>query len=305
MPSSPTSGTRRLRASRAALHTRLIAMVGCMLLTMSIAAAAESTETTPPSAQPDGRTYRFSPGDAVRIEVFGEPDLTTTARITPAGVISFPLIDSVEVGGKSIEELAADIQRRLEDGYIRHAPVTVLVTEFGPRLVYVMGSVTNQNPVSLAPFTETTAMQAIGKAGGTLPNANLSAAVVIRDDPKNPGQKLRLPIPASNASDALAKDPILQPGDMIVVPQLDRIFVTGRVRVPGALNLPGGEKLNVSKAISLAGGFDSYAKQTQVQLIRSGEPVRTIDIQALLNSGRGDDPVLQPGDTVVVPESRF
>jgi polysaccharide export outer membrane protein len=289
------------RITDAADSALRIAMLVAAAAMLNAAPAAEADGIPPAPAQPDSRTYHLSPGDVVRIEVFGEPDLATTARITSAQAIAFPLIDTVEVAGRSIEELQSDIRRRLEDGFIRHAPVTVSVIEFGPRLVYVMGSVTNQNPVSLAPFTDTTAMQAIGKAGGTLPNANLSAAVVVRDDPKHPGQKLRLPISA-NVSDALAKDVVLEPGDMIVVPPLDRIYVTGRVRTSGALNLPGEEKLTVSKAISLAGGFDTYAKQTQVLLIRTGEPVRTIDVQALLSAGRGDDPILQPGDIVRVPE---
>jgi protein involved in polysaccharide export with SLBB domain len=256
-----------------------------------------------PGAQPAG--YRLAPGDQIRIEVFAEPDLATSARITAHGLISMPLIGDVEVVNRPVEEIAAEIQRRLEDGYVRNAPATVTVVEYSVRLAYVMGSVEHQCAITLDPFSPTTAMQAIGKAGGFLPDANHRATQVVRDDPTLPTKKLRLTVMPLAVPDLDSKDIILQPGDMVVVPQLDRIIVTGRVKNAGALNQTGIDHLTLSKAISLAGGFDTYAKQTQVQLIRDGEAIRVIDVQALLNGQRGDDPVLMPGDTVVVPESHF
>jgi polysaccharide export outer membrane protein len=256
-----------------------------------------------PGAQPAG--YRLAPGDQIRIEVFAEPELASSVRITAHGLVSMPLIGDIAVVDRPVEEVAAEIQRRLEDGYVRHAPVTVSVVEYSVRLAYVMGSVEHQCAITLDPFSPTTAMQAIGKAGGFLPDANHRATQVVRDDPTLPTKKLRLTVMPLAVPDLDSKDIILQPGDMVVVPQLDRIIVTGRVKNAGPLNLPGIAHLTLSKAISLAGGFDSYAKQTQVQLIRDGEAIRVIDVQALLNGQRGDDPILMPGDTVVVPESRF
>jgi protein involved in polysaccharide export with SLBB domain len=63
----------------------------------------------------------------------------------------------------------------------------------------------------------------------------------------------------------------------------------------------------VSKAVSLAGGFSQYAKQAEVQLMRAGKRLQVVvDVRAILNGDtKLQDPVLEPGDTVYVPESRF
>jgi protein involved in polysaccharide export with SLBB domain len=75
---------------------------------------------------------------------------------------------------------------------------------------------------------------------------------------------------------------------------------------PGAVNLPSQEVLTVSKAVSLAGGFSQYAKQGEVQLMHSGKRVQVVDVRAILTGdAKVQDPVLEPGDTVFVPESRF
>jgi protein involved in polysaccharide export with SLBB domain len=68
--------------------------------------------------------------------------------------------------------------------------------------------------------------------------------------------------------------------------------------------VPADEHLTVSKAISLAGGFGRFARETSVQLVRRGEQPVVVDVQAVL-AGRAEDPVLRAGDTVFVPESRF
>jgi polysaccharide export outer membrane protein len=283
-------------------------------LAISAVATAEEARGNAPAtvAVAAGRAYLPIPGDLLRIEVFNEPELATTARMTAVSSLEFPLIGEVAVGGKDTASIATEIQRRLEDGYIRRAPTTVTVLEYAPRQAYVMGSVARQEPVKLNPFSELSALQAIVQVGGFLDDANRNGVFVLRDQPDNKEAKQLLPVkpaPAQAGAPGAAgvnEDVILQPGDMVMVPRLDRIFVIGRVRTPGALSLPGQDHLTVSKALSLAGGFELYARQNQVQLIRAGSPVRVVDVQAILNGdGKLEDPRLKPGDTIFVPESRF
>jgi protein involved in polysaccharide export with SLBB domain len=43
-----------------------------------------------------------------------------------------------------------------------------------------------------------------------------------------------------------------------------------------------------------------------VQLLRTGVPVQTIDVAAILNGDNSkEDPRLAPGDTVFVPQRRY
>jgi protein involved in polysaccharide export with SLBB domain len=180
------------------------------------------------------------------------------------------------------------------------------VIEFSPRFVYVMGNIAKPGSVPLNPFIRLTAMQAVGQAGGFLEDANRAGTQVIRDDPATPGAKVGLPVPVTDKVDSLVGDIELLPNDIIIVPRLDRVYIIGHVGKPGAVNLPSQEVLTVSKAISLAGGFSQYAKQGDVQLMRAGKHVQVVDVRAILTGDtKVQDPVLEPGDTVFVPESRF
>jgi polysaccharide export outer membrane protein len=253
--------------------------------------------------------YRLNPGDLIRIEVFNQPDLGVATRIPENGGFTMPLIGEVDgLVGRTVASLTQEIRTRLEADYLRQAQVTVTVSEISPRKVYVLGSVARQDAVPLQPYGRTTAMQVIGQAGGFLADADLAAVAVIRDDPTRPGVKISLPVPAAARPDLLTQDLELQPGDMINVPRqgVQRVYVTGKVKTSGAFPLPTDEQLTVSKAIALAGGFDQFARRQEVQLIRVGEPVRTIDVQAILNGATTTaEPALRPGDTINVPDSRF
>lgn len=179
-------------------------------------------------------------------------------------------------------------------------------TDFGPRSVYVMGSVSKPSNIQLSPFGDLTAMQAIGQAGGFSDDANRAGAQVIRDEPGNLGHKIGLPVPIDDHATSLVNDVLLHPNDIIIVPRLDRVYIIGQVGKPGALNLPSQEILTVSKAVSLAQGFSQFAKESDVQLMRAGKRVQVVDVRAILNGdNKSEDPILKPGDTVYVPESRF
>jgi polysaccharide export outer membrane protein len=303
-----TSGWARacaLRHARRALSAcrRAALPVGGALLAATLAAAAMET---PPPASPSGRASLLIAGDQLRIEVFDNPELATSGRIGAEGTIAVPLIGAVAAIGRAPEQIAKEIQARLEDGYLRKAATTVTVVEYGPRLVYVMGAVLRQDAVPLNPFAETLALQVIGKAGGFTEDANRRSAQVIRDDPAHPGLKRSLPIPSGDSQEALGKDVLLEPGDIIMVPRQDRVYVVGRVKTAGAQRLPAEGRLTVSKAITLAGGFDLYARQDQVQVVRDGKTVAIVDVRGILGGeNKAEDPPLAPGDTIFVPEGRF
>ncbi len=252
----------------------------------------------------DTAGYHLFPGDLIRIEVYGHADLQVDARVPAGGETTFPLIGNLAgVAGRTPEALAAEIGNRLADGYIRNPSVTVQVREYGPRNVSVVGAVRAPGVVKLDPVQPSSAMQAIGAAGGLDEDADRSAAQVIRDDRLHPGNKISLPLPNG---DAAQPDLLLEHGDLVVVPRADRIFVLGQVAYPRAVPLPTRERLTVSKAISLGGGFGRYARERAVQLVRRGEQPVTVDVRAVLDGSRdATDPELRAGDTVFVPESRF
>jgi polysaccharide export outer membrane protein len=262
------------------------------------AKVAAAAVAAPP--QPTGG-YRLFPGDQLHIQVFDNPDLELDFRVADTGTMTFPLIGEVSgLIGRSLDDVDRELTRRLMEGYLRSAVVTITVRDYGRRTATVMGGVNHAGEVELDPLRGSTAMHAIGASGGFTDDADRAGAVVLR------GGKQSLPVPKGDRPSDLAGDVALEPGDLIIVPRLDRIFILGQVGKPGALNLPSQDALTVSKAISLAGGFDKYAKKSEVQLIRGGHRASTVNVGKVLTGEHGaDDPRLEPGDTVYVPESRW
>ncbi len=242
-------------------------------------------------------TYRLFPGDLVLISVADQPDLTTQMRVPDDGGISFPLIGIIDqVKGRTIRDVRVEIGTRLLDGFLRRAEVSVSIVQPAPRPVFVTGAVGKSAAIECPPFQTITAVQAIAQAGGLAADADRGAIRIMRDDQK--GGQVEVPF-----NDVAVL--VLQPGDVILVPRLDRIHVLGKVNHAGPVELPQGQPLTLSKAISQAGGFDRFAIQERVQLLRAGEPSRSFDVEAVLNGKSVDDPLLKAGDLVFVPESRW
>jgi polysaccharide export outer membrane protein len=255
------------------------------------------------SAAESNQTSLF-PGDLVKIEVFDNPELSVTTRIPGTGSIVFPLIGELPaLAGITPEQLSETIRRGLEDGYLRRAQVTVAVLDYGQRQAYVMGSVGRPGAVTLPPGQITSALQAIGGTGGFLEEASRGATMLLRE--ANANERVAVPLPFTGGPADAAFDRPLQPGDVVLVPRADRIYVLGKVGKPGAIDIPGSEPLSVSKAISLAGGFERFAKKGQVQVLRTGAQPLSVDVGSILDGGTENDPQLKPGDTVFVPEARF
>ncbi len=65
-----------------------------------------------PSAAPAGGRV-LVPSDVVTIRVIGEPVLDTTARVAPDGTITFPYVGRIKAAGRTEDEVARAVERRL------------------------------------------------------------------------------------------------------------------------------------------------------------------------------------------------
>jgi protein involved in polysaccharide export with SLBB domain len=252
--------------------------------------------------------YRLASGDLLRIDVARHADLSTTVRIAPGSDALFPLIgDLGQLNGRSVGDVREDVRRRLEADYLNSPDVSITLVEMAPRRVFLFGAVGRQEPVPLTPYQPVTAMQAIAMAGGLATDADATGVAVVRIDPANQSQRLIIPVPLAANPLSGASDVTLLPDDVITVPRQGarRVFVLGSVGTQGAVNLPAGDALSVSQAVSLAGGFATFARPDRVQLLRPGRPPVTVDVEAILQAKGGLDPKVEPGDTISVPDSRF
>jgi polysaccharide export outer membrane protein len=94
--------------------------------------ACAGNEGLPPAKLQPGASdplYRIGPGDTLTIFVWRNEELSTSVPVRPDGRISVPLLEDVEVTGKTPTELAREIEGRLAQ-FIQDPLVTVIVTGF-------------------------------------------------------------------------------------------------------------------------------------------------------------------------------
>ena len=88
---------------------------------------------------------------------------------------------------------------------------------------------------------------------------------------------------------------------VIVLPQSEEFFVRGEVARQGKYKLSG--ELTLMQAIAEAGGYTPYAKKSDIRILR-GEKVLKFN-GPRIEERKDPDPVIQPGDTVVVRRGRL
>lgn len=136
----------------------------------------------PPPTRADlagARPYQIGPYDKLTIDVFGVPELSQKEIQTDtSGNLSFPLIGTVEAGGKTPSEVAAIIADRLRERYVRNPQVTVNLKDTVSQVVTVDGSV--REPGLYPVVGNMTLMRAIATAKGTAEFADSENVVVFR-----------------------------------------------------------------------------------------------------------------------------
>lgn len=157
-------------------------------------------------------TFALSPGDQVRIEFFGAPELNTEQVVRRDGMITLQLVGDVSVRGLSPEE-AEELLVEKYAGELQIQEISVVVTSLAP--VYVSGSVLRPGPVPSA--RSLTALEAIMEAGGFSPLANVRRVTVIR---YVGGQSRSFNLDFKGTLQGQRSVPFyLEPGDIVNVPE--------------------------------------------------------------------------------------
>ena len=157
--------------------------------------------------------YRLGPEDVIKVDVWGEKDLTVDVTVRPDGGISLPLIHFVQAAGLTPMELANVITTKLRE-YYKAPQVTVIVTEINASKIYVVGNVLKPGHYPLR--QETTVLQALSHAGGLTTFASPRSIKIIRG--AGPRQEIRKVNYYRMIEEAGEGNFILKPGDTIVVP---------------------------------------------------------------------------------------
>ena len=101
----------------------------------------------------ESNDYRLGTGDTLRIVVFQNPDLTTEVRVSESGLISYPLLGSVELGNLSISEAEKKIARLLKEGkFVQQPQINIVLTQVRGNQVSVLGQVNRPGRYPLETF---------------------------------------------------------------------------------------------------------------------------------------------------------
>lgn len=168
------------------------------------------------AAHPD-YNYVVGPGDALSINVWRNPELSTAVTVRPDGKLSTPLVEELVVQGKTPNAIARDIEQALAK-YVRDPVVTVIVSSFvGPysEQIRVVGEAVR--PQFLPYKQKMTVMDVMIAAGGLTDFAAGNQATLVRASEGSKRYSVRLQ-DLIKGGDITANVEML-PGDILIIPQ--------------------------------------------------------------------------------------
>src|SRR5262245_3555343 len=251
---------------------------------------------TPVSAAPDD-AFIIGPDDILAVSVWDNKELDQVVTVRPDGKISLPLVGEVQAGGRTVADLTEELNK-LYSETTKGARATVSVREIRSRPIYFMGGVVKPGPMQLT--QELTLLQGIAVAGGLAPTADLESASVVRGNTRIPVDFVKL-VQKGDVTQNIK----LQPGDTIVIPLADVVYVQGEVKTPGQVKFT--RYLTILRAIAQAGGFTQLAATNRVTLLRDQDGKKSnqrVKVADIVDEPARDIPLL-PNDIIIVPQRLF
>jgi len=267
-----------------AIH-RLVYCLG-MLLAVSHGAAADNQSKV---------DYKLGQGDAIRIVVFQNPDLTLDSRVSESGTITYPLIGTVEIGGLSIEAAEQRIASGLkEGGFVQKPQVNIVLMQVRGNQVSVLGQVNRPGRFPLE-TANTRVSDVLAMAGGIAPMGSDTIIITGIRDGKPFRQEIDLP--SIYIGDKSADDILVASGDVFYVHRAPVFYIYGEAQRSGSYRIERG--MTIQQALAQAGGPTLRGSEDRIRVHRRmpGGEVAKISLDA-------HEAVMQD-DVIYVRESLF
>lgn len=266
--------------------SRLLVAAALVLATMGLHS---------PAAAQAKADYPLSAGDAIRIQVFQNPDLTLETRLSENGFITYPLIGSIELGGLSIATAQKKIADALQSGnFLQKPQVNITLVQVLGNQVAVLGWVNRPGRFPLE-TTSTRLSDMLANAGGTAQGGDDVAIVTGRRN--GILFRKRVDIPSLFLDETLQEDIVLQGGDSIYVHRAPVFYIYGEAQRPGAFRIE--RDMTVLQALALGGGPTSRGSERRLRLHR-----KAADGSIQQSDPELTDPV-RPNDVIYIRESIF
>lgn len=161
-------------------------------------------------------------GDTISYRVVEERKEPISLTVTDSGEMEVPYIGRVQAAGKTCQQLAYEIKPLLEKEYFYRATVIVGLSTLSTKSrgkIYLMGQVRTQGAMEIPSDEVLTVSKVILRAGGVADFANRRKVKLVRK--KEGGQTETTIVDLVEVLDKghAEKDPIIQPNDLIIVPE--------------------------------------------------------------------------------------
>lgn len=293
------------------------------ILTLIFAATVTVSSQVPvATGTPDQKGYMIGPGDEITGKVLGEPQYDFVATVDEDGKIEVPFFDKpVMAKCRSERELRTDINSLLAK-YLRDPKISIRVTERKSRPpATIYGEV--RTPQQVVLMREARLVELLAFSGGVTEEAGGMIQVFRTRSPicGKAGDEADWKATDGDATDVpsrmfmlsevrLAKDdanPIIYPGDVIVVQKASPVYITGEVVAPQGIYLKEGG-LTLTEAIAKIGGVKREAKTKDIKIYRLKPNSKEREIIAanydLIKKGQQKDVMLQAYDIIEVDKAK-
>lgn len=256
--------------------------------------------------QPYTEEYRVSVGDVLQVSVFGNEDtLIKEAVVAPDGYLYYLFLDGVAAAGRTLSEVAKDIEIAVAHLFI-NPEVSILPVQIASQTYMVIGKVLKPGIYPLR--SAATLRQALGDAGGiavggfkgtTISVASLRDSFIVRN-----GRKLDIDFEKLIFSEGSDQNIYLKPRDYIYIASSlsKEVFLLGAVSEQKPVPYKDGLTLLgvLSGSSGITGGTTPEADVNRVLVIRGSLETPQVIVANILDiyRGKAKDVYLLPGDIV-------
>lgn len=260
-------------------------------------ASAETAAEVPENKNADElaltRIYRIGPNDVLDVRVADSSSSQSTLfTVTPSGLLEHPLFpEPMSVGGLTVDEVTARIEADLKRRALENTKVSIGVRDYASHTILVSGLV--KEPGTKILRREAIPLYVVVADAQALPEA--ARVTVLRNESN---QTFEIELAQSSEMNLLVR-----PGDVVTLQanMTQFVYVGGEVKFPGEKTYRRG--LTLTQAMIAAGG--AVGKPKEARLGRDdgrGFLVVTKFKLKEIESGKVPDPVVRPGDRIMVLE---
>lgn len=265
------------------------------------------------------KNYLLGPGDTLDVRVFGQSDLNAIVEVdTDGNLSSLPFLEApISAKCRTEKDIQKDITKAYAK-YIKNPQVSVRINERKSRPpATVFGAVRQPTRVQMQRKIRLNELMVV--SGGFTDRAS-GTIQILHTEPlmcPQPGEEaLALPIDGTKVPFEIVQiadlrggkvqaNPVIRPGDYILVTEAEPIYITGSVVAPQGVYLR--DRLTLSRALAMVGGPRREAKLSDVRIYRQklgaqDQEMIRIDYAAIKKNQK-PDVFLQAFDIVEVPEA--